>query len=221
MNLLNLQRSPDAPAPTDATPAPDATPPTPAPDIDPQELDFSPSDNVNLKPIAPANGTHLCRLSGFEPAVDPDTGRVLRWVITLDAAEDIPDNQNPPSKIADGARIGTFSVFMSPSEYTKEEDCVATALRMSFALNEIVCDPRNDPDYKHAKEAWKVLPPVSKHPTFAGTPAMLPSRIEYYNQHVGKLVKVTFATKASKSTGQLNTRLTGFAAPKTPGALKK
>lgn len=183
------------------------------------EVDFSAAEAASTATISPANGTHLCRIAAFEPSTDSETGTVQQWRFTLDAAEPVPDNQKPPQEIPEGSRLGTFSVFVSPSQYRSLDDCVKEAKIMSQALNGIVRDMRADPNFKRADTAWSQLPAQAKRPMFTGQPPMMDADLEWYGQHVGTLVLATLSTKVGKD-GISRTNLTGLAAKDGPRAGK-
>lgn len=206
LNRRNLLLSPDAAtegAPDNAAPA----------------VDFSAMDAASTATIAPANGTHLCVLRGFEPVINQEYGRVEQWKFTLEAAEPIPDNQKPPGVIPEGSRLGTFSVFVAPSQYRSLDECVVEVKKISQALNGIVRDTRADLGFKKADAAWAALPPQAKRPAFTGTPPVLDSELEWYGQHVNTLVLATLSTRVGKD-GLERTNLVGLLAKDAPRASK-
>lgn len=183
------------------------------------QVDFSAAEATSTATIAPANGTHLVRIAGFEPRVNAESGTVQAWVFTLDAAENIPDNQKPPQEIPEGSRLGTFSTFMAPSQFTSLQDCIADAKKSSQALNNIVRDIRKDPGMKNADSAWNALPAQQKRPMFTGTPPMMDADLEWYSQWVGAVVLATLNTKVGKD-GVERTNLIGLAAKDSVRVIK-
>lgn len=165
--------------------------------------------------IGPANGSHLVRIAGFEPRIDSEAGIVTQWAFQLEAAEPIQDNQQPPGTIAEGTRLGTFSVFMAPSQYRTQDACQKSAKAYSQALNNIPRDMKVDPGFRKADAAWAALPAQQKRPTFTGTPPIMDSELEWYSQWVGTVVIATFSGK----NGMVN--LSSMSAKDGPRAARK
>lgn len=175
------------------------------------QVDFSAAEAATTVEVYPANGSHLVKIVEFVPVTDQDAGIVSQWKFTLDAAEAIDDSQKPPQTLAEGTRLGTFTVFISPSQYRSLQECIDEAKKMSMALNDIVRDPRTDPQYKRANAAWAALPMPQKRPMFTGTPAVMDNEPEWYSQWNGTVVLATLNTRTGKD-GTTRTNLTGLAA---------
>lgn len=194
--------------------------PTVDPSAQPQPptVDTSPMDNHSTAEVHPKNGTHLVKLATFEPSVGTESGAVEQWRLTLDAAETIPDDAG--GTIPDGTRLGTFTVFMAPSQYRSLDECIDTVCKYLQAFNGIIRDPRNDRQFKAADAAFKALPVDKKRPGWTGSPPFLDHEIEYYTQWSQTVVLATLATRAGKD-GILRTNLVGIAAANGPRATRK
>lgn len=195
--------------------------PTPTPTIEapPQPtVDTSYMDNLSVAEIVPKNGSHKCKIASFEPQIDTESGSVTQWRFTLESAEPIADNMG--GTIPEGTRLATYGMFMAPSQFTKPEECHKRSKQVTMALNGIVCDPRNDPGYKKANEAYAALPLEKKRPMFSGPQLWMDHELEYYSQWNGTVVLATLNTKVDKN-GIVRTNLTGIAAANGPRATKR
>lgn len=180
------------PTPATATPAPEPAPPT---------VDFTAMDEAEIVTPKPKNGTYLAVIRKFEPVIDPEAGIVTQWKFTLEAAEAIPDSFG--GHIGEGSRLGTYSMFVSQSQYRALPDCIATVKRINMGLNNVVIDLKKDPRGNVAKTNWKNLDERAKRPAYLNNGGALPALdgdLEFYAQHEGTLVQVRLATKPGAMT---------------------
>lgn len=168
-------------------------------------VDFSAMNDAEVVSPKPKDGTYLAVIRKFEPTVDQEAGIVTQFKFTLEAAEPVPDTFG--DHIAEGARLGTYSMFVSQSQYRAMDACLATVKRISMGLNNIVIDPKKDPRGNVAKDAWSKLDDRAKRPAYVGVGGAMPvldSELDLYAQHEGTVVQVRLSTKPGAMTNLID-----------------
>ncbi len=165
-------------------------------------------DSVSTYEPKLKKGTHtpLCKILGFEPAVNRETQEYQGWRVTLALAEDAPNEFG--GVIAAGTRLGMFTIFTTPSQYRSDEQTKVEAKRNIMALHNIVRDRKTDPRDERAEAAFRALPSHAK------APGRVDHDAAHYEQWKDTYVRAVLTAK--EKDGEIQVNCNGFLAKDTP-----
>lgn len=181
-------------------------------------VDFSAMDETSPITDRPKDGTYLFKVTAFAPIIDQEAGVVTQIKFALDSAEAIPTALG--NTISESTRMGTFSMFVSQSQYRDLPSCIKLVKQVSLALNNIVVAPKTDPKGEQANARWRALDTTHKRPSYVNQGGMSPvmdSELEFYTQWEGTLLLGRLRTKPGANL----TNLEEVFAASTPRAVKR